>query len=58
MKMIRCRDTGMNCTAELRGNTEQEVIEKAQEHARTVHNMALRSDVGTMDKIRQAIKDV
>ncbi len=57
-KMFRCSDTGMSCNAEIRGNTEQEVIEKAKEHARDVHNMALRSDDTTMKKVRQAIKDV
>ncbi len=58
MKMFRCRDTGMNCNAEIRGGSEEEVITKAQEHARTAHNMALRSDEATMKKVRSAIKDV
>ena len=58
MKMIRCRDTGMNCSAEIRGSTEDEVIQKCQEHARTTHNMALRSDQQTMRKLRSAIQDV
>jgi predicted small metal-binding protein len=58
MKMFRCRDTGMNCNAEITGADEPEVLQKAQEHARSVHNMALRSDENTMRKVRQAIKDI
>ncbi len=56
-KLLRCRDTGMNCNMEIRGNTEQEVFERAQEHARNVHNLTLHSNDATTQKVRRAIRD-
>jgi predicted small metal-binding protein len=38
-KVLRCRDVGVACDWEARGETEEEVLQKATEHARTVHNM-------------------
>ncbi len=57
-KLFRCRDTGVNCNAEMRGNDEQDLLQKVQEHARAVHKLELRSDNATMQKVRQAIRDV
>ena len=47
----------MNCNMEIRGNTEQEVFERAQEHARNVHNLTLHSNDATTQKVRRAIRD-
>jgi predicted small metal-binding protein len=39
MKVVRCRDVGVDCDFEAQGQTEQEVLMKCQEHARTAHGM-------------------
>ncbi len=38
-KQLRCRDIGMNCDFEARGNTEEEVLRQASTHARTAHQI-------------------
>jgi predicted small metal-binding protein len=38
-KQLRCRDIGMNCDFEARGNTEEEVLQQASDHARTAHQI-------------------
>ncbi|MFQ6066971.1 MAG: DUF1059 domain-containing protein, partial [bacterium] len=32
-KVLRCRDTGMDCDYEIRAETEEEILKKAAEHA-------------------------
>ena len=55
-KVISCRDVGMNCDFEARGETEQEVMQKCAEHARTDHGMKeLPADLTA--KVRSAIHD-
>jgi predicted small metal-binding protein len=39
MKSITCREAGFDCPAVIEGNTEGEVIQKAEEHASSVHNI-------------------
>ncbi|HJY87764.1 MAG TPA: DUF1059 domain-containing protein [Candidatus Acidoferrales bacterium] len=36
-KVLRCRDLGVDCDFETRGATEEEILEKAREHARKDH---------------------
>jgi predicted small metal-binding protein len=38
-KRLRCRDLGMNCDFEARGNTDEEVLQQAAAHARTAHQI-------------------
>ena len=38
-KVIQCRDLGMQCDFQARGETEQEVMQKAAEHAKSAHKM-------------------
>lgn len=38
-KELRCRDVGMDCNAVIRGQSEDEVMKKAVEHARSVHGL-------------------
>jgi predicted small metal-binding protein len=38
-KQLRCRDVGMNCDFEARGNTEEEVLQQASAHARDAHQI-------------------
>ena len=37
--VVKCRDVGVDCDFEARGQTEQEVMQKCQEHARSAHGM-------------------
>jgi predicted small metal-binding protein len=39
MKALTCRDAGFDCSAVIKGDTEDEIMQKAGEHARSVHNM-------------------
>ena len=38
-KELRCRDVGMNCAFQARGDTEEEVLRQAATHARTAHQI-------------------
>ena len=38
-KVIRCRDVGVDCDFEARGETEQEVLQNCAEHAKADHGM-------------------
>jgi predicted small metal-binding protein len=38
-KVIKCRDVGVDCDFEARGQTEQEVMKKCADHARSAHGM-------------------
>ncbi len=55
-KVLRCRDVGVACDWEARGETEEEVLQKATEHARTVHNMT-EIPKEMVQKVKAAIKD-
>jgi predicted small metal-binding protein len=52
-KVLKCSDVVPGCNAEIRGNSEDEVLKKANEHAKTTHNM--QPDV--LSKVRGAIHD-
>ena len=55
-KALHCNDVVPNCEYVARGDSEQEVLQQAAEHARTAHNIA---DVTPelADKVRSAIRD-
>ncbi len=55
-KVLRCKDVGMDCDFEVRGETEQEILQKAGEHAKTKHNMTEIPD-DVLTKVRSAIHD-
>jgi predicted small metal-binding protein len=56
-KSFRCADAGVICRAEITGETEEEVLEKAVEHAREKHGVDLTSS-NTLAKFAQsAIRD-
>lgn len=53
-KILRCRDVGMDCDFEVRVDTEEEILQKAAEHAQTAHGMPeIPEEV--MAKVRAAI---
>ena len=56
MKTLRCRDTGFDCAAVMRAETEEEVLQQAGQHAKTVHNLSEISEQ-TVEKIRTLIRD-
>lgn len=38
-KLLRCRDVGFDCDAEVRAESEDELLRKVTEHAREVHGL-------------------
>lgn len=56
-KELRCRDVGMNCDFEARGNTEEEVLQKASAHARNTHQITEMSPE-LAAKVKAAIRTV
>jgi len=56
-KRLSCRDAGVGCDFFACGKTEDEVMRKAADRARTSHNMSeIPKEVH--DKARSAIRDV
>jgi predicted small metal-binding protein len=55
-KVLRCGDLMPGCDFEARGDSEQEVLQKAAEHAKTDHNMTEIPE-GLMAQVRGAIHD-
>jgi len=55
-KVLKCRDVGVDCGFEVRGETEEEILAKAAEHAQSCHaGVEMTSEVQA--KIKAAIKD-
>ena len=55
-KILRCADVSAGCDAEIRGESEHDVLRKAAEHAKTAHNMEnIPPDM--LSKIKSAIHD-
>ena len=55
-KALHCSDLGMSCGFTAKGETEQEVMTKAAEHAKCEHGLATLSCEMT-DKVKAAIHD-
>jgi len=55
-KIIRCRDVGVDCDFEARGNTVDEVIQECREHAKTAHGI---NDIPPelVDRVKAAIRE-
>ncbi len=56
-KELRCRDVGLNCDFEVRGDTEEEVLRQATMHARTTHQIT-EMPPELAAKVRGAIRTV
>jgi predicted small metal-binding protein len=55
-KIVKCRDVGVDCDFEARGETEQEVLQKCADHARSAHGMdEIPPDLAA--KVRASIHD-
>jgi predicted small metal-binding protein len=55
-KVLRCADVVGSCDFVARGESEQEILQQAAEHARTAHNLnEISPEVA--EKVRAAIRD-
>lgn len=55
-KVLRCRDLGLDCPAEIQGGSVEEVLQKAYAHA-LVQHADLRLTPELVERARAAIKD-
>jgi predicted small metal-binding protein len=55
-KVLKCSDVTPGCDFEIRGTSEDEVLKKADEHAKTAHNMQ-EMPLDVLSKVRNAIHD-
>ena len=55
-KVLKCGDVVPGCNHEMRGNSEDEVLQQANQHAKTAHNMK-NMPPGVLNKVRAAIHD-
>jgi predicted small metal-binding protein len=55
-KTLSCRDVGVDCDFQATGNTNEEILAKAAEHAKLAHGF---DDIPPelLDKVQAAIKD-
>jgi len=58
VKSFKCADAGVLCKAEVRGETEEEVLAKAVEHAKEVHGVDLSQSSTLARYARSAIRDL
>ncbi len=56
-KSFRCRDAGVVCRAEVKGETEDEVLARAVEHAREAHGVDLAQSTTLANYARSVIRD-
>ena len=54
-KLLQCHELFPGCQAEVRAETEDEIVRHAAEHARTVHGVK-QIDQATVQKVRAAIR--
>ena len=58
MKRLTCRDAGLDCDFVMNGSTEEEVLNKANDHAWKVHAIKPEEMTSEMKvKIKENIKD-
>lgn len=56
-KSFRCADAGVACRAAITGETEEEVLRKAVEHAKEKHGVDLTVSTTLANFARGAIRD-
>ena len=54
-KVLRCGELFPGCSVEARGETEDEILKMAAEHAKRDHGVA-QIDAGTLAKVKAAIR--
>jgi len=45
MKTLNCRDAGFDCTAQIKAETDEEVLAQAADHASTVHGVLVTPEL-------------
>ncbi len=55
-KVIRCRDLGFECDGVLKGESEEEVLAMAAEHAKDAHDISDMSDE-MFHKVKSIIRE-
>lgn len=55
VKRFHCRDVGYDCTWELEGTSEDEMLPKIEAHAAEVHNLTHFKDEA-VEHVREAIR--
>ncbi len=56
-KSFRCQDAGVVCRAKVTGETEEEVLGKAVEHAREKHGVDLSASTTLANYARSLVRD-
>ena len=54
-KILRCRDVGPDCDADVKGDTADEILEQAGAHAQADHGLEVIPEL--VEVVRSAIKD-
>ena len=57
MKRFACRDAGVVCKAEVTGETDEEVLAKAVEHARKKHGVDLSQSKTLANFARSLVRE-
>jgi predicted small metal-binding protein len=55
-KVLKCGDVTPGCDAEIRGDSDHDVLRKAAEHAKTAHNMQTMPPE-VLSKVKGAIRE-
>lgn len=55
VRKLACRDAGMDCNEVITGKNDDEVMQKAGEHAKKAHNMTATPEMAA--KLKTLIKD-
>lgn len=55
MKILRCRDAGFDCAHEIRGESEEEILQQAAEHATKDHEIEVTPQLA--EQTKSLIKD-
>lgn len=56
-KVLRCRDVGVDCDFEAKGETAEEIMNQAAKHAREEHGMT-EIPAEVVEKCQKAIRDL
>ncbi len=45
MKTLNCRDADFDCNAQIKAETDEEILAQAAEHAQTVHHVTVTPEL-------------
>ena len=55
MKVLRCKDVGFDCPAEIRAESEDEVLQQAAQHAQQAHNLQVTPELA--EQVKSQIRE-